>query len=152
MGRGLRNKTTRRLFVVTSAGVVATLPLAGCGLPTGQAEAAGQFGAGNVNDISVGQLKPVGQAPLLLGRDVAGLYSLSTICSHQACDIRDSGEITNQTLTCGCHNSVFDANGTVLSGPALSALTHYQVLIDGSGNITIDADIEVAPSARTPVQ
>lgn len=144
----------RRTFVVVGLGVAASLPtiLAGCGAPTGQAEARGSFPAGNVSQISVGQLKLLENVPIVLGRDTAGLYAMSTICTHRACDIAESGEVSNQGLTCDCHGSVFDANGAVVNGPAKETLSHYQVTVDVNGNITIDADTEVSPTARTPVQ
>jgi hypothetical protein len=41
-------------------------------------------------------------------------------------------------------------NGDVVSGPAQSPLEHFQVTIDAAGAISIDADVTVDASVRTP--
>ncbi len=56
--------------------------------------------------------------------------ALSKICTHQQCTV-DYNASTNQ-LPCPCHGSVFSIGGTVLEGPANSALKKFSVVKDGN--------------------
>ena len=63
-------------------------------------------------------------APIILivrknGRHTA----LSSLCTHQACQVRPSGGL----LSCPCHDSSFDLDGKVLRGPAPSDLRKFPV-------------------------
>src|ERR1700690_1096883 len=89
-----------------------------------------QFGivkAGGASDLSVGEIKPIANAPVFIARDANGVYAMSTTCTHAGCDL--SGGVSNSNISCFCHGSVFDVNGNVLRGPAQSPLVHYQVTI-----------------------
>ena len=57
--------------------------------------------------------------------------ALSSICTHQSCQITgfDSG---NNQFICPCHGSRFDINGKVIQGPAGSPLTKYQTQLNGA--------------------
>jgi len=54
--------------------------------------------------------------------------ALSKLCTHDGCTVNLSG---NQLL-CPCHNSKFDTSGSVLQGPATSALKKYTVVVEGN--------------------
>ena len=64
---------------------------------------------------------------LALLRDTTGFYALSLICTHLGCTVT----VTENTLSCPCHGSRFDRQGTVLSGPASRSLTRMQVEVRG---------------------
>ena len=56
--------------------------------------------------------------------------ALSSVCTHQGCTISyDSG---NTNFPCPCHGSVFNTNGGVVNGPALTALKKYNVSRTGN--------------------
>jgi Rieske Fe-S protein len=60
------------------------------------------------------------------GRD---FIAMSNICTHLGCRVRwiaDKG-----SFFCPCHNGVFDAQGTVLSGPPPRPLDRYEVKVEG---------------------
>ena len=144
--------TTRRTFLKV-LGSTAVLPLCGCmaQLRTGQPEAHGPVAGGNVADLQHGRPKLAKGQPVVIILDSGGVYAMTTICSHQQCDMRDDGSIGVDGLSCACHGSNFDILGAVTSGPAKHDLKHYLVEIDASGEITVQADQIVDVSARTPV-
>ena len=55
--------------------------------------------------------------------------ALSSICTHQGCKI--SYDHGSSNLPCPCHGSIFSTTGSVLNGPAESALKKYAVSQDG---------------------
>ena len=62
-----------------------------------------------------------------LMRDDAGFYALSLICTHLGCTV----VVTEEALSCPCHGSRFDRQGTVLTGPADRSLTRMPVEVRG---------------------
>ncbi|MBI4951240.1 MAG: Rieske (2Fe-2S) protein [Myxococcales bacterium] len=145
-------ETTRRHFlhVLAAGGALAsTGAIAGCS-KNGECGISGQIPAGNSKLLTVGSLTVVSGQPLCIGRDANGVYAMSLICSHACCDIGETGTVTDTELTCGCHDSTFDANGKVTGGPAETPLEHFPVTIDATGRMTVDTDVTVDPSTRTP--
>ncbi len=64
---------------------------------------------------------------LALFRDGEGFYALSLICTHLGCTVT----VTEDALSCPCHGSRFDRQGTVLTGPADRALVRLKVEVRG---------------------
>lgn len=124
----------------------------GCGSTITEDGTARTIQGGPAKDVPIGSLSARPEAAVALGRDDSGLYALSTICTHQGCDIRSSGTVGATGLACGCHGSRFDANGAVENGPAATALEHYQVRIDDAGDWVIDMSTLVGASERTAVK
>ena len=56
--------------------------------------------------------------------------ALSSICTHQACNI-DSFDSGKEQFVCPCHGSRFDVTGNVVQGPAGSPLPKYTTQIEG---------------------
>ena len=80
---------------------------------------------------SASPLSPVGGAalvqgssgPLLVARTSQDLFTaLTAICTHEGCTI--SG-FANQVYVCPCHGSQFSISGSVVQGPASSALRQF---------------------------
>jgi nitrite reductase/ring-hydroxylating ferredoxin subunit len=65
--------------------------------------------------------------------NVGGDYrALGATCTHAGCLLSDDGEVEGDTLTCGCHGSIFDlASGEAVGPPAEEALPVYEVRVDG---------------------
>ncbi len=64
------------------------------------------------------------------GNVSASFVALSTICTHEQCTVGyQSGQ---SRFVCPCHGSIYDINGSVLQGPAPSALAKYTVSIDNN--------------------
>jgi Rieske Fe-S protein len=135
----------RFLQVVARGGVLAGA--AGLGVGCGGPSLSGTYAAGNVSQLQMGQLTGVSSGPLAVGLDSGGVWAMSLICPHAGCE----ASITASGATCPCHGSQFDDQGNVLRGPAQSGLTHYQVTVDGTGAISVNTDVTVSESTRTPV-
>jgi len=69
---------------------------------------------------------------LLVDHPSANTYNaLSSICTHQGCQISNYDSGSNQ-FVCPCHGSRFDVNGNVTQGPAGAPLQKYQTSISGT--------------------
>ena len=144
----------RRAVLRVGAGSVAlvTLPL-GCGGMDGPVLSDGPIVFRNVSTVPVGALLSISAAPGFVGRDAAGLYAMTAICTHQGCRIPappSPGDLATQ-IDCPCHGSQYDKNGAVLRGPAPAPLQHYRVDLAADGTITVQGNVLVGPNARTPV-
>ena len=104
----------------------------------------------NVRDVPVGFLGSAG-VRLLLGRDAGGLYAMTSVCTHNQCDLIVYGSISATGLSCRCHGSAFSRTGAAIEGPAIAPLQHFRVDVAADGSITIDAKTVVDAAARTPV-
>lgn len=63
-----------------------------------------------------------------LGMDEFAAFS--SRCTHSGCTVNYSPN--NNNLPCPCHGSVFSLTGSVLNGPATSALKKYTVKKEGN--------------------
>ena len=89
---------------------------------------------------------------VLVGRDAAGFYARSAICTHQCCIVAlcedeactspnptpdacgTVGPATGDRVLCPCHGSVFRiSDGVALNGPATEPLPAFAVTVDGDG-------------------
>ncbi len=121
------------------------LACAGCGGNDPSTNSA--IAVGKLADYPVGALKGIAGWSLIVARDGAGLYAMSSLCTHAGCDM--VGDVSAQGIFCQCHGSSFDANGDVTGGPARSPLSHFSVKVDATGAITVDGTHPVAASTRT---
>lgn len=92
----------------------------------------------NVNELSVGVPKyfdypSPGYTNMLLKKADGSLIALSMLCTHVCCQCQYDSASTD--IYCPCHGSVFDQNGNVLRGPAVTKLPSIGVSIDNNGNI-----------------
>lgn len=68
---------------------------------------------------------------ILVARTAAGsLVALSAICTHQGATL--DFDSANNRLHCSNHGSNFATDGSVLNGPALTALKKYNTQLTGS--------------------
>lgn len=58
------------------------------------------------------------------------IVALSAICTHEGCTV--AYHPTANDIECPCHGSVFSTTGSVINGPALSALKSYSVTKTGN--------------------
>jgi Rieske Fe-S protein len=91
---------------------------------------------------------------MLMGRDANGLYVLSSICTHQSCDMdqqiggQNVGTITSNGIDCNCHGSRFDNQGNVVKGPASKPLKAYALALGCDGNLYANKSHVVPSSTR----
>lgn len=136
---------SRRQILGTSVAAAGTLALAACGgspdavdadVPLGStspsASSAGEVvattgdfptGGGAIVDSSVGTLVITAPAD-------GQFRAFSAKCPHQGCPV---AEVKENTITCNCHGSTFDAaTGERLGGPAPKGLTPVAISVSGA--------------------
>ena len=62
----------------------------------------------------------------------SGVRALSRNCTHAGFTVNINNA---DSLLCPSHNSLFDFNGNVISGPASGSLTRYQASLNADGTI-----------------
>ena len=67
---------------------------------------------------------------IVLRTSTQSVKALSRRCTHQGNTVNIDS--TNNNLLCPSHDSVFDFNGNVVSGPATSSLTQYSASLSGT--------------------
>ena len=70
---------------------------------------------------------------IVLRTSNSGVRALSRNCTHAGFTVNINNAANN--LICPSHNSVFDFNGNVISGPASGSLTRYQASLNADGTI-----------------
>jgi Rieske Fe-S protein len=63
-------------------------------------------------------------------------YAVTSMCTHMGCTV-NTYNASMGALPCPCHGSRFHADGTVLNGPAATALTRYTTQYDGADLLTV---------------
>lgn len=58
--------------------------------------------------------------------------AVTTACTHSGCTVGSYNSTTKQYI-CPCHGSTFNADGSVTSGPAITALQSYTGTIAANG-------------------
>lgn len=100
--------------------------------------------AGLPTEFPSGELTPLAEGPVFIGRDEAGLFALSAVCTHLGCTVARSGE----GLTCPCHGSRFAADGANLTGPAARPLPYLALQFNDDGLVEVDLNQVVEPAFR----
>lgn len=86
------------------------------------------YEAGELSYFEKGQVYPFGSAHFYLYRTAdGGFLALSSKCTHLGCTVQFNTE--KNKYECPCHASAFNANGEVLSAPAIRALDYFPVQI-----------------------
>jgi Rieske Fe-S protein len=129
---------TRRTVLAGVAAIGATSALVACGQD--DATTASESTTSEATSVAAADV-PVGGGTVLKDKKVVvtqpteGTYkAFSAVCTHQGCLVTT---VESSKITCACHNSVFSAaDGSVLSGPATTALATKTVTVSG-GTLTV---------------
>ena len=85
--------------------------------------------AGAYAEIAPGEIRRVGELPVILCRAGDRLYALSWVCPHAAAKLA-RGRIVDDCLECPLHKATFAlATGEVRTGPAQRNLLTYDVRV-----------------------
>jgi len=91
-----------------------------------------------VGDVAASQSKDFvyQDAPYALIRIGSEFRAFSKVCTHLGCIV--DWKAKEGIFRCPCHNAVFDANGSVVSGPAPRPLPHLKVEV-ANGKVYVSA-------------
>ncbi|MFO0756078.1 MAG: Rieske (2Fe-2S) protein [Byssovorax sp.] len=106
---------------------------------------------GSPSDYESMGLHKVPGTKVLIGRDDAGLYAMTSLCPHQFCNMNMDGTIKATGIVCTCHQSVFDNNGAVTKGPANKPLKHFALALACNGTLRANLNQTVDASTRLAV-
>jgi cytochrome b6-f complex iron-sulfur subunit len=143
-------KVTRRSFIKRGASILAVI--------AGGAAIASLFrqlfprSIGQKKRVKVGKttLFPVDiftyieEMKIYIYRDHEGVRAVTAVCTHLGCIL----EINDEGFNCPCHGSCYNKRGDVLSGPAPTALTWFQVSKAPDGQLIIDMTRKVTPDFK----
>jgi Rieske Fe-S protein len=125
---------TRRKTLTGAAALGVGVPLlAACGGDSGDTAtdppAAGEE-LGSTSEVPVGGGKVFGDQKIVVTQPTDGEFkAFSAVCTHQQCLV---SQISDGTIDCLCHGSKFsDQDGSVVNGPATSALSEVSITVDG---------------------
>jgi Rieske Fe-S protein len=68
------------------------------------------------------------------------LTAISSVCTHQRCQVQPTREPGQQGYGCKCHGSHFTAVGAVVRGPATVSLPHLSISVDLAGRIIVNPE------------
>lgn len=72
-------------------------------------------------------------------REKDGVYAISLVCTHLGCLLNPVVNDPEVGYACPCHGSTFAPKGTVLGGPAPRDLPWYEIYMDNTGTLVVDA-------------
>ena len=78
-----------------------------------------------------------------------GFAAASAVCTHLGCTVAHFQ--SDQKFHCPCHGSVFDADGSVMHGPAPKSLQWFEVTQARDGQLLVNKDKVVPSSYRLMV-
>ncbi len=152
MSAAQEHRVVERRTVVLAVGAVGAAALTACGGSDGSVggsggtggtdpvEQPGSGGAGGAvlaktADIPEGGGMVFAAQKVVVTQPRAGEFkAFSATCTHQGCAVKD---VTDNVITCPCHNSTFDAaTGSPTGGPATQPLPARQISVEG-GAITL---------------
>lgn len=161
---------SRREFCAAAAAGLVAFQLAGCGSEPGPGDGGardlarpGDLGAGDLasgpgcgpasskdggpaSAVAAGQAQFTQDGRFFVCRDAKGLYALTSICTHNMCDV---GFVSaSEGFLCPCHGSKYDFNGQVTMGPAPLPLDHFSLCVAEDGEVFVDPKTIVDKTKR----
>ncbi|HKV12565.1 MAG TPA: Rieske 2Fe-2S domain-containing protein [Thermoanaerobaculia bacterium] len=106
-----------------------------------------RFRVGAPESFPLGTRLPLSSQRVTIVRTEAGMAAISNTCTHLGCVVATS-EIG---FDCPCHGSRFDAEGTVLGGPAPRPLPWFKLSLAPNGEVEVDTSTPVDPGTYLAV-
>jgi cytochrome b6-f complex iron-sulfur subunit len=83
---------------------------------------------------------------LFVVREENDFHVVSAVCTHLGCTVQWKGE--KHEFDCPCHGSRFQADGSVIGGPAPRPLSWWAVALSPDGYLVVDTAEPVARGFR----
>ncbi len=87
-------------------------------------------------DLKVNEFAALPNHAIVLSRSDKTVSALTNVCTHKGCAITPTAGA--KTMTCACHKSQFNLDGSVAQAPATLPLSHYAIRVNDKGFIEID--------------
>lgn len=100
-----------------------------------------RFKVGKPESFPLGTRLPLARQRVTVVRTDNGMCAISNTCTHLGCVVAT----TEIGFDCPCHGSRFDAEGTVLGGPAPRPLSWFRLSLTPSGELEVDTADPVPP-------
>lgn len=108
------------------------------------------FKIGDPADFAIGTPTFLVDEKIYVFRDrEKGFAAASAVCTHLGCTVAHFQ--SDQKFHCPCHGSVFDADGSVMHGPAPKSLQWFEVTQARDGQLLVNKDKVVPSSYRLMV-
>jgi cytochrome b6-f complex iron-sulfur subunit len=99
---------------------------------------------GDPAQFAVGSAQKFEEEKFFLYRDEGGFHAISATCTHLGCIVAS----TDAGFACPCHGSRFAKDGSVVGGPAPSALSWLEISLSPDGQLQVNAESTVAKGTR----
>lgn len=99
---------------------------------------------GMASDYPAGTVKIFEEDRVIVFSDEAGMYAVSTTCTHLGCVVSWSG----RGFLCPCHGSKFGTTGEVEAGPAPRGLNWHRIVKLSSGQLAVELGRTVKPGTK----
>jgi len=107
------------------------------------------FVIGTVDDFPPDSVTFLEDWRLFIFRRPEGMYAVSSICTHLACNVRWNA--ARLGFDCPCHGSTYDRNGRNISGPAPRPLKWYELKLTSNHLLQVNTQREVHENYRLKV-
>ncbi len=102
-------------------------------------EASARVRVGKPSDYAAGTSKVLTSHNVLMIRNEQGIAALSLVCTHLGCIVEPDAS----GFKCPCHGSKFNADGTVVAGPAPEPLHWLSIGQTADGSLIVDKELTV---------
>ena len=97
------------------------------------------FKVGELNTFPFGSRTVIEGRGVEIVREKDGVHAISLVCTHLGCLLKPVLNNPEVGYTCPCHGSTFAPRGEVLGGPAPRDLPWYEMYMDNTGTLVVDA-------------
>ena len=97
------------------------------------------FKVGEMNTFPFGSRTVIEGRGVEIVREKDGIHAISLVCTHLGCLLKPVGNDPEIGYACPCHGSNFTPKGEVLGGPAPRDLPWYEMYMDSTGTLVVDA-------------
>lgn len=97
------------------------------------------FKVGELNTFPFGSRTVIEGRGVEIVREKDGIHAISLVCTHLGCLLKPVLNDPAIGYACPCHGSNFTPNGEVLGGPAPRDLPWYEMYMDNTGTLVVDA-------------